>query len=127
VVVVMVVLILLVWIIQAGPGIASTKGRFSRVLEIGVVRAVLVLEEIWIVKFLKKRARAGRGIVRERREIGRKRILTGMPIRGLCRRRRLKMVMIMKIMKVWGNMFLRRMLGKEGAKGVEVGRILKVE
>jgi hypothetical protein len=70
-----VILFLLVVVIQAGPGIATTKGRFSRVLEVGIVRAVLVLAEIWIVKFLKKRGRTGRRTIRERREIGRQRVL----------------------------------------------------
>jgi hypothetical protein len=69
------------------------------VLEVGVVRTVLVLNEIGIIKFLKERGRTGRGIIRERREIGRKRILSCMPIRGLCGRRGL---MIMKVMNVGG-------------------------
>lgn len=115
-------------IIQTGPGISSTKRRFSRVLEVGVVRAVLVLDEVWIVKFLEKRGRTGRGIVRGRREIWRKRILTCMPIGVLVRRRRLMMVMMsMKIMKVGGQMFLWSVLSNEGANGLEVGRVWKMD
>jgi hypothetical protein len=115
-------------IIQAGPGISSTKRRFSRVLEVGVVRAVLVLDEIWIVKFLEKGGGTGRGIVRGSREIWRKRILTCMPIGVLVRRRRLMMVMMtMKIMKVGGQMFLGSVLRNECANGLKVGRVWKVD